>query len=118
LTTAGHVPTTTGAEILSLPLTALKASKLTKPGEVADALSDANKATQALESAQDATAAVRSDEAIAKTDEVANAANASDATKAPESKGPPEGGTRGKIRQAKKRLEPNTPEHKADRWNR
>jgi hypothetical protein len=71
-----------------------------------------------LESAQDATAAVKSDEAIAKTDEVAKAANASDATKAPESKGPPEGGTGGKIRQAKKKLEPNTPEHKADRWKR
>ena len=52
--------TRAGAEILSLPLTALKASKLTKAGEVADALSDANKATQAMETAQDANTAVKS----------------------------------------------------------
>jgi hypothetical protein len=96
--------TRAGAEILSLPLTALKASKLTKAGEVADALSDANKATQALETAQDTTTAVKSAETIAKTDEVAKAANANDATKAPESKGPPEGGTGGKIKQKIKSL--------------
>lgn len=55
---------------------------------LAEALSNANKATQALETAQDTTTAVKSAEAIAKTDEVAKAANASDATKATESKGP------------------------------
>jgi hypothetical protein len=57
-----------------------------------------------LETAQDTTTAVKSAEAIAKTDEVAKAANASDATKATESKGPPEGGTGGKIKQKIKSL--------------
>jgi hypothetical protein len=86
-------------EIVTLPFVALKSSKAAKAGEVADALGDANKATQALKTAQDTTTAVKSAEAIAKTDEVAKAANTSDATKATESKGP--SGDGGRIEKKK-----------------
>lgn len=85
------------AEIATLPLVALKSSKAVK---TSDAINDAATANKTANT----------------TGDTNKTTTANDAVKTSKSTGP--NGDGGKIKQSKKKLQPNTPEHKADRWKR